>query len=50
MRLFRLVIKDKHGKVKVIERLLSQEHYEKLERSLKIKDVNGYELLRIDAV
>lgn len=50
MKLYRLVIKDKKGKVKVIERNLTSDHFIRLEESLHIPDVNGYILLRIDVL
>lgn len=48
MKLYRLVIRDKQGTFKVIERNLTSDHFIRLEESLHIPDVNGYILLKIE--
>jgi hypothetical protein len=47
METYKLYIKDKEDIIKVIERKLTKEHFQRLESNLDTKDPNGYVLLKI---
>jgi hypothetical protein len=47
MNTYKLIIRDKDGIIKVIERQLTLQHFERLESNIDKKDVNGYVLLKI---
>jgi hypothetical protein len=47
MNTYKLIIRDKDGVIKVIERQLTLQHFERLESNLDKKDPNGYVLLKI---